>query len=231
MAATVQLSFVVCLIAATASTVVATTTVAASTPEATTTAAGAAATTTAAAVAATTTAGGGGPTASPGSTAASGTGPTNAPAGSTAAQGTGAAGTATTQSPDIACLSCNGTDDSSDPCMTATSSFATTITCTTQAGCWVYREEDTSSNGGNVTISRGCGRSDLSDGACTSQKESEQCATANSVNVCRRCCKTASCNHASLNPTGSVGTPTAYVSTAVIVTSFITAVFCNDLRF
>ncbi|XP_035696288.1 mucin-19-like [Branchiostoma floridae] len=221
MAAAIQLSFVVCLIAATASIGKAQT----STDAATTTVV---ATTTAVASAATTTAPGGS-TAAPGSTVTPGTGPTNAPAGSTAAPGTGATAAATTQSAEIACLSCNGTDDSSDPCMTAASSFSTTINCATQAGCWVYREDDA----GNVTISRGCGRSDLNDGECTSQKEDEQCDTSNTnnINVCRRCCTTASCNHAGLTLTGSVGTPTAYVSTVVIVTSFITAVFCNDLRF
>ncbi|XP_066291633.1 integumentary mucin C.1-like [Branchiostoma lanceolatum] len=240
MAAATQFSFIVCLLAAMASMGIAQ-----SSPTATAT--------TAATAAATTTAAPGGSTAAPGSTATPGTGPTPTAGtgGSTAAPGTGPTTTAgsggstaargtnapagstaavTTQSPIIACLSCNGTGAGNDPCPAATITFATTINCNAQEGCWVYREEDSS---GNHTISRGCGRSDmnLNDGACMSQHQSEHCNEANNIKVCRRCCTTASCNHMGLTLTGSVGTPSAYVSTVVIVTSAIMAVFSEDLRF
>ncbi|XP_078691532.1 uncharacterized protein LOC144921956 [Branchiostoma floridae x Branchiostoma belcheri] len=232
MVAAPQFSFLVLLMAAMASSTSAATPTADTTTADTTTADTTAATTTLSTLAASSSPAGtasgstvpaGSPTAS-GSTAAPGTGPTT-----TAAPGTAAP---TTQSPILACLHCNGTEDSNDPCRTAAATtWNTNITCNTAAGCWVYREENSTS--GDFTISRGCGRSDVNDGECTEQKQSEQCEEADSVgiSVCRRCCTTAMCNDVNQNPDGpgSVGTPTAYVSTVVIVTSFIMAVFSNDL--
>ncbi|CAH1273404.1 Hypp5124 [Branchiostoma lanceolatum] len=136
MAAATQFSFVVCLLAAMASLGKAQ---AANTTAANTTAA-------------TTTAATGGSTANPGSTATPGTGPTTTAGtgGSTAAPGTNAPATAapTTQPPMIACLSCNGTGTSNDPCPDAPSGFATTKDCATQGGCWV---SDTSTDCNNVS--------------------------------------------------------------------------------
>ncbi|XP_019640752.1 PREDICTED: mucin-5AC-like [Branchiostoma belcheri] len=225
MVAATQFSFLVLLMAAMASSTSAATPTANTATTDTT-----AATTTVAASSTSGSAAPAGSSTASGPTAAPGTGPTTTAAPGTGPTTTAAPGPDTTRSPILACLHCNGTDDSNDPCRTAAATtWNTNITCNTAAGCWVYREENTTS--GDFTISRGCGRSDVNDGECTEQKQTEQCENANGLSVCRRCCTSAMCNDVgqTLVGPGSVGTPTAYVSTVVIVTSFIMAVFSNDL--
>ncbi|XP_035696220.1 spore coat protein SP65-like [Branchiostoma floridae] len=206
-----KITLTVLVVLAVAAGVDAASTVAATTAAGAATTAAAAATT-AAAGAATTAAAGAATTAAAGAatTAAAGTGANNAAT-------TAGAGATTAQTP-VSCLSCNETHAG---CENATDAYNNTITCT--GGCWVYREE-TSSNA--VTYSRGCGRSDTSDTACQTEHQSERCMTVSGVNVCRRCCTAANCNHAALMLTGKA--TAAHVSFGVLMASLVMVVFARE---
>ncbi|CAH1273405.1 Hypp5125 [Branchiostoma lanceolatum] len=118
----------------------------------------------------------------------------------------------------VACLSCNETDAA---CETATASYNVTIMCT--GGCWVYREQPSA---GNVTWSRGCGRSDTSDTTCGTEQMSERCMDVSGVSVCRRCCTAASCNHVGITLSGKASA--AHVSLGVLMASLVMVLFARE---
>ncbi|XP_066291634.1 spore coat protein SP65-like [Branchiostoma lanceolatum] len=138
-------------------------------------------------------------------------------AGATQAAGATTAAATTAQAP-VACLSCNETDAA---CETATASYNVTIMCT--GGCWVYREQPSA---GNVTWSRGCGRSDTSDTTCGTEQMSERCMDVSGVSVCRRCCTAASCNHVGITLSGKASA--AHVSLGVLMASLVMVLFARE---
>ncbi|XP_035695872.1 uncharacterized protein LOC118429484 isoform X2 [Branchiostoma floridae] len=119
----------------------------------------------------------------------------------------------------VTCIRCTGNE--TDSCGMAAATYTAAVPC--RGGCWVFRNENTTS--GAVTVERGCAHQD-SGTTCGGDQKSQMCTSADNspVEVCRRCCATSRCNHAGLTVPGGNAAPGVRSSAIVVLIPLVAGI-------